>query len=122
MRQEIWIALYSLPSIPIAVGWWRVISADAERTSNKAILLLIPTISQLWVFGIFVNEAILGPDYSAVRYAIIAANLFGSLGVSAFSLALGLARQPRAARIATALAGLMLSVIWALTAAANSVV
>jgi hypothetical protein len=116
-----WILFYFLPAIPLAAAWrGSILSAGARK-----IPIIFPqtasTISLLWIAAAFVNQGVLGPGYSDIRYGIILGDLIVVSASFLFSFVSVFFAKARAQRVWTGLACLLLLVDWILIAAANAV-
>jgi hypothetical protein len=80
--------LILLPGVPLAVGWWHLFLGHYRQKQRFArlpvLLLIIATVSFLWLMAGLRWSSVLGPDYSSLRYELIETNYLIDLTASGF--------------------------------------
>jgi hypothetical protein len=105
---SVWCA-YFTPSIPIAISW--------VRGSVRSVSLYAATVSFVWLIVAVFVQVMLAGYYTNLRFALIYANVLAMLAFAIIAL-MNKARRS----LPTAVACLMLSVLWFFVAAINAVV
>jgi hypothetical protein len=116
-----WIFLYLLPAIPVAVAWRESILSVSARGLLNLAPQTASTISLLWIAAALINQSVLGPGYSNIRYGIILGNLIVVASTFLFSVSSIFFAKVKIQSIWTGIACLLLFVDWTLTAASNAV-
>jgi hypothetical protein len=106
--------LYFTPAIPLAIAWSKLVRA--KRQYDLAVLLVIVSLSFIWIPAGVIFPMVLGPYYSYTRYSIIGWNF----GVMALVAVLLLAKKPRHVDAATA--AILTALVWLWLAVINSIV
>jgi hypothetical protein len=109
-----WFALFASPAIPLAFAWRSYLNSGRPRRPGVLIPIAVASFSLIWFVAATMNFRFIGPLYGMLHYAVTGGNL-GTVSLCAlWSLIMIFRRGMRAARIATALACLMLAVEWTL--------
>ena len=116
-----WVPVYLFPAVPLAGAWYESISSPDARKIAILIPQILATVSLLWIALMFLNQDVLGPSYSTLRFIIIVGNLGMVLATCLFSFVFSFLAKPRWRLIWTGVACLFLLFDWILTGAANAV-
>ncbi|MCU1304997.1 MAG: hypothetical protein JWQ87_5281 [Candidatus Sulfotelmatobacter sp.] len=114
------LLLVIVPAVPIAIAWYKATQqSDGPhfRISRNLIPLCITTLSFIWLLIGLYRGAIIGPDYSDLRFVVIYANLAAvvvSLVMAAFI------KSP--VKVPLALSASVVAVEWLYCAVVSSVV
>lgn len=109
-----WLALFSSPVVPLAFAWRWLLKDARLRKPGTLVPAAIASFSLVWFDAAVANYRFVGPIYSSLRYVVTGGNLGFALVCALFCLVTSFFAGARAARIATALACLLLAVEWAL--------
>lgn len=107
-----WLALFASPAAPLAFAWHRLLSGERPRKIGAIAAAATASCSLVWFVAATMNFRLLGSLYAFTRYLITGGNLGVVLACALFSLVMSFRRGPRAARLATVLACLMLALGW----------
>ncbi len=105
------LAIYASPSVPLGIGWWKLLQTRSEGNSMSWLVPAGATSSLVWLLMGSVFPNLWGAYYGHLRFAIIDGNFIAMLlaAIAAFSA------RPRL-QIWVGGASLMLAFIWAFVA------
>jgi hypothetical protein len=115
--QWMWAAAFLSPVIPLGLTWRKLVQTKPCVPNLSWLTTVAASASLLWLAIGIVFPSAIGPDYSNIRATIILSNLGGALLAGAFSIAWKPTRQ-----VWTALASIMLVIIWTFILAIQAVV
>ena len=107
-----WLALFSSPAIPLVFTWRSLLKGDRLYRLGTLTPAAIASLSLLWFDAAMADYRFVGPLHGFFRYAVTGGNLCVMLLCGLFCLATSFRRAPRTARLATAIACLMLAAEW----------
>lgn len=107
------LALSSSPAIPLALAWRWLLKGAAPRKPGGLIPAAIATFSLIWFDTAMNNYRFFGPLQGIFHNAVTGGNLLAVLVCAVFCLFTWFWRRAGAARLATAVACLMLAAEWA---------
>jgi hypothetical protein len=107
-----WLALFSSPAIPLLFAARALLRGDSSHRLGTLVPTAIAGASLLWFDAAMADYRFVGPLHGFFRYVITGGNLGTVLLCALFCLITSFRRGARAARLATALACLMLAAEW----------
>lgn len=107
-----WLALFSSPSVPLIFAWRSLLNGDRSRRLVTLIPATVASLSLLWFDAAIADYRFVGPFYGMLHYAVTGGNVVATLACALFCVVTSFRRGARAARLATALACLMLAAEW----------